>query len=311
MQHWRLRNRVGASSQELPCRSQPQREMMRAVQKRLIVAVPVELSTPSEVIASVVAIDGVAIKEKVAETAAELRALPLVVQGAVQKVPERAARQLGALVVQGAVQRCKQLEDKKAFRDSAAISGLQTAGSSKLKSKVPKRVEYGEAGDAGDAAHAAAMEEFSVKEFGSSHVQDRTLQKRKKNVGLFGDWLEQNNYGPFVKWELTADGEATNKCMLAVERDGKPRVPTQAAMMEYVLAMATGDVESRPKGGRPEYRNGVQEEPALNGKRLGQVMSEENKKEFGWGAYADEPFRYRGVEQQVRAAGSSGAVWEE
>ena len=155
MQHWCLRNRVGASSQELPCRSQPQREMMRAVQKRLIVAVPVELSTPSEVIASVVAIDGVAIKEKVAETAAELRALPLVVQGAVQKVPERAARQLGALVVQGAVQRCKQLEDKKAFRDSAAISGLQTAGSSKLKSKVPKRVEYGEAGDAGDAAHAA------------------------------------------------------------------------------------------------------------------------------------------------------------
>ena len=42
-----------------------------------------------------------------------------------------------------------------------------------------------------------------------------------------------------------------------MERDGTPRVPSEAAMMEYVMAMATGDAESRPKGGWKEYEMGV------------------------------------------------------
>ena len=37
-------------------------------------------------------------------------------------------------------------------------------------------------------------------------------------------------------------------CMVAIDRDGKPRVPSEAAVMEYVLVMATGDTESL-KGG--------------------------------------------------------------
>ena len=48
------------------------------------------------------------------------------------------------------------------------------------------------------------------------------------------------------------------RCMVAVDRDGKPRVPSEAAVMEYVLAMATGDTESRPKGGWQDYHNGPQ-----------------------------------------------------
>ena len=44
--------------------------------------------------------------------------------------------------------------------------------------------------------------------------------------------------------------------MVAIERDGSPRVPSEAAVMEYVLAMATGDTESRPKGGWQDYHNG-------------------------------------------------------
>ena len=35
------------------------------------------------------------------------------------------------------------------------------------------------------------------------------------------------------------------RCMIAIDHGGKPRVPSEAAVMEYVLAMATGDVESR------------------------------------------------------------------
>ena len=38
-----------------------------------------------------------------------------------------------------------------------------------LKTKVPKRKEFGAVGAEGDAAHMAAMKEFSVKEFGSTH----------------------------------------------------------------------------------------------------------------------------------------------
>jgi hypothetical protein len=44
--------------------------------------------------------------------------------------------------------------------------------------------------------------------------------------------------------------------------------------MEYVLSMATGDAESRPKGGRPEYRNGPHAKPTcLQGKKTGSFMT--------------------------------------
>jgi len=68
-------------------------------------------------------------------------------------------------------------------------------------------------------------------------------------------------------------------------------------MMEYVLAMATGDVDSRPKGGWAEYHCGEHVMPGLHGKRKGDMMGVQ--KAFGTGSYADAPFRYRGIEQQV------------
>ena len=68
-------------------------------------------------------------------------------------------------------------------------------------------------------------------------------------------------------------------------------------MMEYVLSMATGDSASRPKGGWAEYHLGEHAEPGLHGKRKGEMMGK--MKEFGTGLYADGPFRYRCIEQQV------------
>ena len=69
--------------------------------------------------------------------------------------------------------------------------------------------------------------------------------------------------------------------------------------MEYVLSMATGDVESRPKGGRPEYCNGPHAKPTLRGKKQGSFMTEETKKQFGWGNRGNSSFRYRAIEQQI------------
>ena len=62
------------------------------------------------------------------------------------------------------------------------------------------------------------------------------------------------------------------RCVIAVERDGTPRVPSEAAMMEYVLAMATSDVESRPKGGWKEYEMGDHVKPGLHGRKQGELL---------------------------------------
>ena len=67
---------------------------------------------------------------------------------------------------------------------------------------------HGAEGEEGDVAHAAAMKQFSISEFGSSHVQDRTIDDRMCEVGLFGYWLELNHYGKYVEWRV-ADGAST------------------------------------------------------------------------------------------------------
>ena len=111
------------------------------------------------------------------------------------------------VVVQGAVQRREQLESKKfgsgGFRGASKINALLPRGGAGLKTKVPKRKDFGAEGAEGDSAHAAAMKQFSISEFGSSHVQDRTIDDRMCEVGLFGFWLKKNNYGKYVEWHVT------------------------------------------------------------------------------------------------------------
>ena len=58
--------------------------------------------------------------------------------------------------------------------------------------------------DLADAAHAAAMKQFSVKEFGSTHVQGTSIDQRMRRVGLFGHWLERNGYGKHLEWHVSA-----------------------------------------------------------------------------------------------------------
>ena len=96
------------------------------------------------------------------------------------------------------------------FRDSHKVTGLQPRGGAGLKAKVPKRKDYGDEGDEGDTAHGAAMKEFSLAEFGCSHVQDHTLDLRMQRVGLFGHWLQLNKYGKHVEWKVS-DGELATR----------------------------------------------------------------------------------------------------
>ena len=179
----------------------------------------------------------------------------------------------GTAVVPGAVQRCEQLESKKAFRPAATISGLMPEGGSNLQTKVPKRKDFGEEGEDGDAAHATAMEQFSLKEFGATHVQGRAIHERMSRVGLFGEWMRRNNYGRYVEWRVTHGENGMERCMVAVYRDGSPRVPPDTALREYVLAMGTGDAASRPKGGWADYRNGAHAKVALHGRKTGELQA--------------------------------------
>ena len=113
----------------------------------------------------------------------------------------------GGVVVCGAAKRGEQLASKKfvngGFREATKIKSLEPRGGAGLKSKVPKRTEYGVEGEEGDVTHAAAMKEFSILDFGSSHVQDRTIDARMCHVGTFGYWLGLNNYGQYVEWRVS------------------------------------------------------------------------------------------------------------
>ena len=59
------------------------------------------------------------------------------------------------------------------YLDDSGPHAARRPGGAGLKNKVRERFE----GEAGDAAHTAAMKEFSLAEFGSSHVQARAIDE--------------------------------------------------------------------------------------------------------------------------------------
>ena len=103
------------------------------------------------------------------------------------------------MVVQGAAQRSEQLASKMfdsgGFRETT-IRDLMPRGGAGLKNNrslsacaLALNVRQVMRGTV-----TAAMKEFSLAEFGSSHVQARTLEDRMCEVGRFRFWLEKNNY---------------------------------------------------------------------------------------------------------------------
>ena len=149
----------------------------------------------------------------------------------------------GGLMVSGAKAMRDQLEGKKMLHGAAKIRGMLPRGALGLQLKVPKRIRFGNEGDEGDAAHEAAMQRFSVKEFGSTSTKDSTILVRMQRVGAFGWWLQLNHYGKFVEWYVTEGERGKERKIVAVERAGASRVPSQAAMMECTKH---GSIRSRP-----------------------------------------------------------------
>ena len=85
----------------------------------------------------------------------------------------------------GQKERCQELSDKKGtMRPTNVIGGLMPPGAVGMKTKVPKRIDFGAEGAEGDAAHEAKMNEFSIVGFGSEHAEDRTIDAVSMHVAF-------------------------------------------------------------------------------------------------------------------------------
>ena len=85
-------------------------------------------------------------------------------------------------VVQGAAQRRDQLVAKMfsqgGFRETAKISGILPHGGAGLKTKVPKRKEFGEEGSEGDAAHE--VYDVLLEKHGGGKINPAATSKLKQ-----------------------------------------------------------------------------------------------------------------------------------
>jgi len=209
-------------------------------------------------------------------------------------------------------------------RRTSSIVPLLPSGSLQVGSKMPRRENFGVEGVEGDEKFEAEMMRFSLEEFGESHAQQRHALQRMRQVGLFGDFLERHNFGQYFKWVQKKD--KAEYAVVAVDRDGEPRVVSPGAIMQYMLVQArahlprawraltcaavwqaTADATARPKGGTVRYRNGKQYKRGLHGKRQGDLFKKSRGK-FGFGPYSSRPMSFVHIEKQARGelAGGGG-----
>ena len=149
----------------------------------------------------------------------------------------------GGLVV-GAAEHATCLVSKKAWRRSAQIDPLLPLGAGRV-AEFPRREEerFGEEGEAGDRLFEAAMATFQAGDFGDQQGQGRSTRAKFGQVGLFGDWLQRHNFGKYVTWEPRENGKGW--VTVAMESDGKPRVPSAAALNQYMLVQARSTCPGR------------------------------------------------------------------
>ena len=185
------------------------------------------------------------------------------------------------------------LVEKGEYRRSRKVHEVAPSGTRNLDEAPDFLRDFG-----GDNETADAFEQQMLnwvdENLNEGGAEERTLDQKDRNVGLFGDFLEARQHGSFFEWV----SEPTGYVLKSVMAGGEPLVAKPVMIMEYILKLAIGDGEACPKGGRPEYRNGPQYEQAL-GKQQGDRMREENKGECGWGAHKNESTRYTTIEQKV------------
>ena len=120
------------------------------------------------------------------------------------------------------------LEAKAETRRTRVVRGLGAAGAANLGSAPsPEGLE----GD--DDAFDALMCEFVDENMDGRAAQERYLDRRDLELGLFGDFLEQRGHGEFVEWVY--DDERDGWKIQAVEDARGVRIPRAAMVMDYLI----------------------------------------------------------------------------
>ena len=153
----------------------------------------------------------------------------------------------------------------------------------------------------GRGGHKEGRQEWKAKfnsyagDFAYSHVCTETVKGRMGAVGMWGDYCEREGHGKFVEWQQKATG--TLKKIVVPMRDasgGQIKVPDPECIAEYIMVMAIGDTQSRPKGGTAEYRAAWH-----HSQQPTQLYMKARK--HGRGAFADTPIRFVSIEKMKEA----------
>ena len=195
-------------------------------------------------------------------------------------------------LVTGYAEHRASLSEKKKYRRAIKID-LKLPEASTALAGVPRRKDFPE-GEEGRQAWKASFNVYAG-DFAYSHVGAETVKNRMGAVGMWGDYCEREGHGKFVEWQRKESG--TLKKVVMPMRDpatGRIKVPDCECIAEYIMVMAIGDTQARPKGGTAAYRKAWHhaQQP---------VQLHMRAREHGRGAYADTPMRFVSIEKMKEA----------
>ena len=95
-------------------------------------------------------------------------------------------------------ERRKSLADKGWARRTAVVNSVGASGAASFE-LVPGREQFGPGDDAA-AEWERQMLQFTEDNFEDTGIEVRSMDKRDREIGLFGDFLERVKHGKFVEW---------------------------------------------------------------------------------------------------------------
>ena len=95
-------------------------------------------------------------------------------------------------------ERRKSLADKGWARRTVAVNSVGASGAASFE-LVPGREQFGPGDDAA-AEWERQMLQFTEDNFEDTGIEVRSMDKRDREIGLFGDFLERVKHGKFVEW---------------------------------------------------------------------------------------------------------------
>ena len=90
------------------------------------------------------------------------------------------------------------LADKGWARRTVAVNSVGASGAASFE-LVPGREQFGPGDDAA-AEWERQMLQFTEDNFEDTGIEVRSMDKRDREIGLFGDFLERVKHGKFVEW---------------------------------------------------------------------------------------------------------------